>query len=302
MRRALPCAVAIVIVGVAASLICWLRGTTRPSGCPPELLWVFQKEDRLAGHPATVREEERHYDGGRPIITTATTYTSRGEVLYRNVSSAVGSSVFTQTTTYSYDQRGWVLHSLTVPNHRETVKMSFLYEPAIRRIEVETWYIHPYPSTPPSPFVGYPTPRWTWLDRVKGYLPWSCRELESRDVIRLDRRNRYIEVAHSDGRHALGRNTFDYDGSGRVRRQTRHGHSYRRSWVYERDARGNVVEQKIVDDAGKLERDSGIMFSSYKYDAVGNWIERRSTVFWPRRTRHRWTLSSITTRGITYRR
>jgi hypothetical protein len=60
------------------------------------------------------------------------------------------------------------------------------------------------------------------------------------------------------------------------------------------------VEKKILDGSGKLERDSGIMCSAYKYDAVGNWIERRDTTIWPAKGNKR-TLDSVTTREITYR-
>lgn len=127
-------------------------------------------------------------------------------------------------------------------------------------------------------------------------------------MIRLDKDNKWIDMVVSDSGHVMTRTTYEYDRSGRVRRKidlwptmrALHPRLYRTTIVYEYDVKGNVVRQTNYDAGGKLWLDTGILLSRYKYERVGNWIESRTTAFSP--ATHKWTLRSIATRTITYRK
>lgn len=301
MKKLLRYTVISSIFAAVIISIYWLCCINQPRGCPPELLRVFQDEDiRLIGRPLVMQETGLHYDNARISTTTKTiTYTPKDEISELECHYILGANTLTRTATYSYNRQGWLVKSQQVASDEPSINDNYRYIPSERRIEIE----HRWKTTgvaAPGAYGGTPatarSAKWNVFSRIKDFFRRT--DYVERSIIRLDHRNRYIDIVIYLDKRKFSRSVFKYDRSGRVYRWIRDYGSV----VYKRDARGNVTEKKYIDNRGKLAKDTGVTFSAYKYDSVGNWIERRDTVFWPNRTKNKWTLSSITTRKITYRR
>ena len=286
LSRRLRFALAVLALGTAVGLGFRLWAVFESRGCPPALLRVFLKQDRLAGHPAKVREVERDFCGAS-TTTTVSTYTRGGNVLREVVqdSHLIGS----QTTTYSYNRLGWLTGSRNVMGDSDVREQNaYLYLQSKRRIEIENRWEAP-PGAGGSPAPAGPS---GWLARLKERLhPSNSPQPVFRQTIQLDSHNRCASF-DTPFRNCSSGMAFDYDASGHIRRETEVGWCIH---IYKRDARGNVVEERTLDLKGKLIL---IKRSAYKYDAIGNWIERWNTVFWPAKTGRKPTLSSVTTRTI----
>jgi hypothetical protein len=295
-------------VAVVVGLVHWLDVINEPGGCPPELLRHYLQQDRVLGRPVQVAEQYRNFGPGHVASRTVTTFTPAGEPLQRICRSVTNPPTVFYDTTYSYNRCGWLVGATieSAQDNPSALGYSYLYVPETRKIEIAASLRLPPGSPASGPGVTVPNSL-NLLDRIKCYIHAPTVVHTDPSVIRLDRRNRYVDMVEFHAGRMLYRKTFQYDEAGHVIREiclwpsmrVLHPSMYRYSSVYKRDARGNVVEQRNFDTNGKLDLRGGIILNAYKYDRVGNWVEKRITVFSPGKKKR--TLASITTRTITYR-